>query len=283
MKTEGVINYTGNKSKLIEPLNDLFKLSNAERLVDVCAGGLSVTLHSNFDNVLSNDINPVLIEIYKYLDRVGFINATQSIKAQIVQYGLGKEKEKTSAYMKYRDVTNQMIHSQGYDEFVLLRILVLHYHSFSNIIRFNSDGEFNAPFGQRTYNKSSERKLHDFFDMMREKEVEFSNVSFEELAIGDDDLVYVDPPYLITEAVYNAGWNAESDKKLMEWLDNINEDGVDFVMSNVFHHRGKSNDALIEWAKKYNVHTKNHRYVFNSYQAKDQDQETVEVMITNMC
>ena len=282
MKTEGVINYTGNKSKLIEPLNELFKHSKADRLVDCCAGGLSVTLHSKFEKVLANDISPVLPKLYQTILGHGFIRTTQMIKNAISNNGLGKEKIYTMPYMDFRARTNQMIRDFGYDEFVLLRILVLQYHAFSNIIRFNTDGEFNAPFGQRSYNKSSERKLHDFFDIMKTKDVEFSNKSYLDLDIKDNDLVYIDPPYLITEAVYNAGWNQESDIKMMEWLDELDSRGVEFVMSNATHHRGKTNSKLIEWMAKYHVHSQDHQYVFNAYQAKDMGEETVEVMITNI-
>lgn len=282
MKTEGVINYTGNKSKLIEPLNELFKHSKADRLVDCCAGGLSVTLHSNFKNVLANDISPVLPKMYQLMLDHGFIRTTQLIKNLISLNGLGKEKIYTMAYMDFRTRTNQMFHQVGLDDCVLFRYLVLQYHAFSNIIRFNADGEFNAPFGQRSYNKSSERKLHDFFDIMKVKDVEFSNKSFEQLNISDTDLVYIDPPYLITEAVYNAGWNQDSDTKMMNWIDELDARGVEFVMSNVTHHRGKVNEKLIEWMSKYQVHSQDHQYVFNAYQAKDMSEATVEVMITNI-
>lgn len=282
MKTEGVINYTGNKSKLIEPLNDLFKHSKAVRLVDCCAGGLSVTLHSNFDKVLANDISPVLPKLYALMVENGFESTMRMIASAIDHDGLGKDKTNTTAYMNYRTRTNQLMQQCGYDQFTLMRILVLQYHSFSNIIRFNSEGEFNAPFGQRTFNKSSERKLRDFFEIMQRKDVEFSNKSFLELDIQKDDLVYIDPPYLITEAVYNHGWNQESDNKMLAWLDELDSRGVEFVMSNVTHHRGKTNDRLIDWASKYNVHSQGHKYVFNSYQAKAQGEETVEVMITNI-
>lgn len=283
MKTEGVINYTGNKSKLIEPLNELFKHSKADRLVDCCAGGLSVTLHSNFKNVLANDISPVLTSMYSHMRELGPDRTVRVIKNLIERNGLGKDKLQSMVYNEFREVTNNLIARTGIrDTIVLHRLMVLQYHSFSNIIRFNSDGKFNAPFGQRTFNKSSERKLKDFFDIIYTKDVEFSRKSFDQLDISDTDLVYIDPPYLITEAVYNAGWNQDSDIKMMNWLDELDSRGVEFVMSNVTHHRGKVNEKLIEWMSKYQVHSQDHRYVFNAYQAKDMGEDTVEVMITNI-
>ena len=46
-------------------------------------------------------------------------------------------------------------------------------------------------------------------------------------------------------------------------------------------HKGKSNDILKEWMKKYNVHYLNYNYNNCSYQGKNTDKPTIEVLITN--
>jgi len=109
-------------------------------------------------------------------------------------------------------------------------------------------------------------------------------IAEDRVNVNSDDLVYIDPPYLITEAVYNKGWTQASDYIMMGWLDGLHERGIEFVMSNVTHHRGKVNQELIDWATDngYTVISKDHKYVSNSYQAKDMDKKTIEVMITNI-
>ena len=62
----------------------------------------------------------------------------------------------------------------------------------------------------------------------------------------------------------------------------LNENGVRFALSNVFENKGKSNDILKEWSKKYNVNYLNNTYGNCNYHARDKsDNSTIEVLITN--
>ena len=98
-------------------------------------------------------------------------------------------------------------------------------------------------------------------------------------------MVYCDPPYLISTAVYNekqrfnGGWSEEDDLCLFQKLDSLNQKGIKFAYSNVFEHKGQKNEQLIEWAKQYYTHYLKVDYSNCNYQATDS--ETVEVLITN--
>ena len=68
----------------------------------------------------------------------------------------------------------------------------------------------------------------------------------------------------------------------LKLLDIIDVKGCKFALSNVLTHKGKSNDILIEWSKKYNVHHLNNTYANCNYHAKDKSPNTTdEVLITN--
>ena len=67
----------------------------------------------------------------------------------------------------------------------------------------------------------------------------------------------------------------------MALLDKLNERGILFALSNVFAHKGQTNDAIIEWSKKYNVQYIDKTYSNCSYHFKDRRAKTVEVLITN--
>lgn len=69
----------------------------------------------------------------------------------------------------------------------------------------------------------------------------------------------------------------------MNFLDKVNSKGIKFAMSNVLLHKGKVNDALNMWSKKYKVHFLNYNYNNSSYNLKDRDKntKTIEVLITN--
>lgn len=101
------------------------------------------------------------------------------------------------------------------------------------------------------------------------------------------DLLYADPPYLITTGSYNdgkrgfEGWSKNDDKELYQLLDKLNNKGVKFALSNVIHHKGLKNEELITWMKKYNVHYIDINYNSCNYHGKNTDKETIEVLITN--
>jgi len=53
-------------------------------------------------------------------------------------------------------------------------------------------------------------------------------------------------------------------------------------LSNVLENKGKSNDILKEWSKKYNINHLNNTYGNCNYHAKDKSTSgTDEVLITN--
>ena len=64
-------------------------------------------------------------------------------------------------------------------------------------------------------------------------------------------------------------------------LDKIDKAGIKFALSNVLESKGKSNDALKEWAKKYNVNYLDSNYCNCNYMRKDRESKDIEVLITN--
>ena len=68
--------------------------------------------------------------------------------------------------------------------------------------------------------------------------------------------MYVDPPYLISDASYNAhdgGWSEKDDIDLFCVLDTLTEHNVKWMMSNVLSHGGVDNVGLIQFSNRYNV------------------------------
>ena len=67
----------------------------------------------------------------------------------------------------------------------------------------------------------------------------------------------------------------------MAFLDELNEKGIKFALSNVFMHKGMENKRLIEWAEKYFVYFINSNYNNSNYHSKAREHDTIEVLITN--
>jgi site-specific DNA-adenine methylase len=77
-------------------------------------------------------------------------------------------------------------------------------------MRFNKSFKFNQSFGKRTINDSTIQKLKDYIEVIKEKEINFVCGDYKSLFTNypptTEDFIYLDPPYLISEAGYNAYW-----------------------------------------------------------------------------
>lgn len=268
------MNYIGGKYKL---LPDLFKIfpDNIDTFVDLFAGGFNVGVNVTANTIICNDQIKYLPDLYRCFKDLDYELLISEIQNRINEFNLSKENR--DGYLTLRDIFNT--------SHEIIDFFVLVCYSFNNQIRFNSKGEFNMPFGKdrSSFNKSIETNLSKFCDALKTKNIIFSNNNFINVDIKDNSFVYCDPPYLITTAPYNdgKGWGKNEDLQLFSFLDNLNVRGIKFAMSNVLYHRGLSNDGLIEWSKKYNIHFLDKSYANCNYHVKDKQSKTIEVVITN--
>ena len=270
------LNYTGGKYKLLEQIMPLFP-KNIDTFYDLFAGGCNVALNVEANKKICNDILTQLIDMYISFKQNDLNTIYQHIEGRIEEYKLSKENK--NGYLELRKEYNK--NKNPLDMFVLTCF------AFNYSIRFNSKGEFNIAFGKdrSSYNKNIENRIKQFVENIYN--IEFTNKSFKDFDIENyktDDFVYIDPPYLITVANYNEndGWCEDREKELYNYLDTINEKGIKFALSNVFEHKGKSNNILKEWSKKYNINYLNYNYGNCSYHTKDKSTDsTIEVLITN--
>ena len=275
------MNYTGGKYKILEHIIPSFP-KKIDNFVDLFAGGLNVGINVNANTIYANDQITYLIELYKMFQDTTTDELLKKIKERIETYSLSKTN--AEGYNALRAEYNK---SKS-----LLDLFVLTCFSFNHQIRFNSKHEFNTPFGKdrSSFNDSIERNLILFCNALHKKNIILSTGDFRDFDISklsSGDVVYCDPPYLITTGSYNDGkrgfkdWTETEDADLLSLLDKLNDRGILFALSNVFAHKGQTNDALIEWSKKYNVLYIDKTYSNCSYHFKDRGTKTVEVLITN--
>lgn len=275
------LNYTGGKYKLLNSLFDIFP-NNINTFVDLFAGGFNVGINVNANKIICNDQINYLIELYEFLEKSNTEEVINNIYKIINEFQLSKSN--ADGYNKLRERYNE-----NKD---ILDFLVLTFYAFNHQIRFNNSQKFNTPFGKErsSYNDSIEKNLKEFCKALKEKNLEFHNTDFLSVNLSDlsdKDLVYCDPPYLISTGSYNDGkrgfkdWTEVEEKQLLGLLDELNSRGIKFALSNVLYHKGLSNDLLIEWSKKYKVHYIDKSYANCSYHFKEKNAKTVEVVITN--
>lgn len=273
------LNYTGGKYKLLPQILPLFP-KDINIFVDLFGGGFNVGANIEAKTIVYNEYDTNVFNIIKGIYDSGD-NIIEDIDYYINYFNLSKTNKE--GYLALRSEWNKSLKKDW------VRLYTLICHSFNNSIRFNSKGEFNIAFGKdkSNFNPKLREKFSNFRQLIKSKKIFFYNKSFEELTSNDkinsNYFFYVDSPYLITTANYNenGGWTEDMEHLLYKELDKVNSKGAKFAVSNVIEHKGRSNDILKEWMKKYNVHYLDYHYANCNYQGKNTDKPTIEVLITN--
>ena len=280
------LNYTGGKHKLLPQIMPLFP-KEINTFIDLFTGGCNVAVNVNANKIIANDFEEHIINIFKTFQSDNIENLIFNIENIIKEFNLTMEN--SEGFNRFRNLYNETIvngNNSQYNIDIMLFTLIC--YSFNHQFRFNSKGEFNMPFGKNRsqWNDTMKKNLINFHKSIIDKNIIFTNNDFRKLKIDKlscNDFVYCDPPYLITCATYNEkdGWNEQCETDLLSLLDSLNSKSVKFALSNVLFSKGKTNDLLIEWSKKYNVHHLDYTYQNCNYHTKDKSSKPDEVLITN--
>lgn len=275
------LNYTGGKYKLLNKILPLFP-KKINKFVDLFCGGCNVAVNVIAKEKICNDLESHVIDFYENIKLINGEEANKYIERNIDKYGLSKTNQE--GFLKCREDYNA---NKTWDMFYSVIT-----HAFNYQIRYNKNGDYNMPFGKdrSSYNKSLQQKFINFVDVI-DGSYTFTNKDFRKANLDNlsqYDLVYCDPPYLITTASYNenGGWTEKDEHDLLELLDKLNDKGVKFALSNVLTHKGKRNEILIKWCEdnkdKYIVHHLDHSYSNCNYHDKTGNSgESDEVIICN--
>lgn len=273
------LNYIGGKYKMLPQLFRWFP-RRINTMVDLFAGGGDVFSNIRAQHIVANDINYHIIDIYRTFQSMETDELLAAIDDTIVRWGLSMTDE--DAYIAFRAYYNE--HRSPLDLFVLVC------YSFNYQFRFNSRHQFNTPFGRDRswFNPVMRENLIRFRRSLQEVELMAENFKSIDLDfLGQGDFLYADPPYLITTGSYNdgkrgfEGWSDTEESALYELLDRLDARGVRFALSNVLEHKGRRNDLLNGWRKRYRTHRIAYSYKNSNYHANNRDKVTKEVLITN--
>lgn len=278
-------NYMGGKKKLLPYLVKYFP-SNVDNFIDLFCGGCSVGINADAKKVVFNDNLIPLIEMYKFMYTHDATECLNYVEKTIDNWGLVQDDFGKTAFQNFREAYNETPVEKRHplDTFILMA------YSFNNQIRFavNKNWKFNVPFGKNrsSFNNKMKENFIEFINGLQARECVFTAQDFKDFDISQYEgttFVYADPPYLISHATYNSGWNEDEEAALLNKLDEYNATGIKFALSNVFKNKGMENNLLMDWVKErgYNVIYLNKSYANSYYNRKNRDSETDEVLITN--
>ena len=273
------LNYTGGKYKLLPQILPYFP-NDINTFVDLFAGGCNVGINIKANNIICNDINKVVIDLMHDWNRLNSEQALKILEQTIYKYNLSKANEEGVKNIRQD-------YNDGNKSWNIFYAMLT--NAFNYQIRFSKQGNYNMPFGRNrsSFNPTLKKNFIKYIDKLNNINISFTNEDFRDLKIdslNNNDFVYCDPPYLISCASYNEqdGWNKDCEKDLLNLLDSLNNKGIKFALSNVLENKGKSNDILKDWCKKYNTIHLNNTYGNCNYHAKDKCSNTTdEVLIIN--
>ena len=199
------LKWAGGKRWLVPLFTDFWQPYTDYRLVEPFVGGLAITLGVRPERAWLNDLNPHLINFYKWL-----------------QEGLQVEIEMANneaQYYRHRERFNELIQNGGsHSQEAASLFYYLNRTGYNGLCRFNQKGLFNVPVGR--YSRLRYRRDFSTYRPVF-RPWTFSNKDFEKMRLEADDFVYADPPYDADFTAYSRHkFDWPEQQRLARWLTN---------------------------------------------------------------
>jgi len=247
-KIKPFVKWAGGKTQLLPILLENFQYECKIYIEAFIGGGaLFLTILDNLEEtqiekIIINDINKKLITTYEVI-RDNINNLIYELKNIENSYNsLETFEEKENLFYQIRDEFNL----NNTDSLKIARdFIFLNKTCFNGLYRENSKGKFNVPFGKKE--KASIFDEENLLLLSQKLNLEKNGKKIVEIRQGDffslekeissETFFYLDPPYRpITKngfTDYNkSSFNDDTQKKLAEFCNKINQAGGKFLLSN---------------------------------------------------
>lgn len=204
-----LLKWAGGKRWIVSILSPIMERIGKDTLVELFAGGAALSLKLEVSKTILNDKNIHLMNFYNQI-RKGV-----DIFSLGIEFGNDKE-----IFYKNRSKFNALIKEEKANtpESAAL-FYYLNKTAYNGLMRFNSKGFFNTPFGKY-------KKINYLFEVERYRRIFenwiFTNEDFADVSIPKDAIVYADPPYDVEFTHYNAGgFDWEDQIRLVKYLSSL--------------------------------------------------------------
>src|SRR5206468_4243819 len=173
------LKWAGGKRWQVAHLRPIWERRGGRRFVEPFCGGLGMVLGLRPASALLNDVNPHVINFYRWLQR-----------GLTIPFPMANTSQR---YYALRNRFNALLAAgQGESSETAGIFYYLNRTGYNGLCRFNSRGEFNVPFGRY-------KRINYTSDFTPYQQVfanwEFMSGDFESVPLEPDDFVYADPPY----------------------------------------------------------------------------------------
>ena len=200
-----IIKYRGGKSKEINNFIE-FIPNQYDRYVEPFAGGAALFFYLAPSSAWINDINPKLVDFYLTIQKNFDLLKRELSGLELAYHSNQVEYER----MKAKALLSKHVENKNEALYYLLRDMyngkvkkkyldaTLYYFinktSYSGMLRFNSKGEFNVPFG-RYKNFNTQLISEEHHKLLQRTEITNADYSVIFNGCNENDFVFLDPPY----------------------------------------------------------------------------------------
>lgn len=190
------LKWAGGKRWQVASLRPFWLPHASRRLVEPFCGGLSVALGLAPERALLNDVNPHLVNFYRWLKRGLAVT-------------IPLENDAAAFYAHRRRFNELLADGRWRTREAASLFYFLNRTGYNGLCRFNRRGQFNVPFGR--YDRI--RYLRDFSPYRAALAGwTFRTGDFARLRLEAGDFVYADPPYDVPFTAYARGGFGWSDQ-----------------------------------------------------------------------
>jgi len=182
-----IIKYQGGKTRELPLIRSLTPPSFS-RIVEPFCGGAAVSFAYG-DPCVLNDINSQVINLYKVIQSSDYVHVQQRIN-ELKTYD---HDALSKAYYTARDVINSP--SDHSELTQAISYIIVRQLCFSGMERYNSDGQFNVPFGH--YKRMSCNLTPDHHRFLSTSATICNRDAVDIISeCNEDDWIFLDPPNL---------------------------------------------------------------------------------------
>lgn len=245
----------GIKTKLVPFIKEHVKRNPNGLWIEPFVGTGVVAFNMRPKHALIIDKNQYIIALYKAIQNK---KITATIVREFLEYHGPKLLEKGKDY--YLEIREQF-NNNGEPLFFLF----LNRSDFNGMIRFNRKGKFNVPFCQKpnrfakAYITKICNQVERVAEVIADNDWRFENGSWKEAfqAAGEDDYIYLDPPYIGRDTSYVGEWPDEEAVALAEYS---HQTAANVCLSMWKENEFRRNEHLFQYWSDFTWHEYNHFY-----------------------
>ena len=283
-------NWVGNKFKYIDVINNLVRNKNYNSVIDMFMGSGNILLNINTkaNKMIGNDKIKLLPCIYTEIEKNKHMYTLEDVDIILNRFNRFSKKED---YYIFRDYWNEKYLNDKMDEDFIIETVLLLKMCSNSMVRFNQkEGYFNQGFrglGKKDefFTESMKRlcvdSVNSLTEILNKKEFDFTSEDFLNFKDSDDNnLIILDPPYILRSDMYTVDWNKEHEDKLNKLIMNTKND---FIYFNYLERDGIVNQELVDIIKKRGLTVIEINNKTNAGQGRSKNTiEVKEVLITNI-